>query len=62
MESFAEQMLVEIERRYKEFQLNTSIDLNDTFDEQNEHFLEESTTAELNVSNKCMIFLCKIVS
>lgn len=49
MDSFAQQMLNEIDRRYKALQLNSSID------NENEHFLEIQETAHSDsneVSNK----------
>lgn len=49
MDSFEQQMLVEIERCYKE--LNSSIRLSDTFDKQNEHIREQSVHTESNVSS-----------
>lgn len=51
MDSFEQQMLVEIERCYKE--LNCSIRLSDTFNKQNGYFCEQSETTESNVS--CLI-------
>lgn len=53
MDSFAQQMLNEIERRCKALQLSSiSIALNEEFNNTKESDASQQTTVSLNVSNK----------